>query len=169
MTALVEGDLRLELPDTVNGRKFDDAHHGLPHCMSAVDWIVELGNETCFVEAKDPDDPAAKAHDQKDKFVQSLLSGALDRKLAAKFRDSFLYEWACERVDKPILYVVIVASKALDPALLVTRTDALKRELPSGTPCSWTRPIARDCVVVNMAAWNRKFPEFRLSRISEGV
>ena len=169
MISLVEGDLRLELPNSINGRVFDDDDHGLSHCMSAVDWIFDLDEETYFVEIEDPDAPAAGTHDQRNEFAQRFLSGRLDKDLVRKFRDTFLYEWACKRVDKPILYVVIVASGALDPALLSARTDELKRNLPSGTPCSWARPIAKSCLVVNMKTWNQNFPKFRLSRISEGA
>ena len=167
MTALVEGDLQLELPDTINGRQFDDADHGLSHCMSAVDWIVDLEEETYFVEVKDPDAPAAKAYEQNGEFVRGLLSGELDKKLVKKFRDTFLYEWPCERVDKPIVYVVILASSALESAQLMTRTDELKRRLPSGTPGCWARPLAKGCIMVNLETWNQTFPELRLSRISE--
>ena len=59
MTTLSEGDLRLTLPASVNGRKFDDdEQHGLSHCMKAVDWILELPDRICFIEVKDPDAPA---------------------------------------------------------------------------------------------------------------
>ena len=168
MTALVEGDLRLELPDAINGRQFDDPrHHGLSHCMSAVDWIVDLEDETYFVEVKDPDAPTARVHGQRDEFVRDLSSGKLSKKLVKKFRDTFLYEWACKRVDKPVRYVVIVALSELDPALLETRTDELNRRLPSGTPGSWARPLAKGCIVVNLETWNQTFPQLRLSRISE--
>lgn len=54
MTTLSEGDLRLTVPDPANGRQFDDAQHGLSHCMKAVDWVVDLPERTCFVEVKDP-------------------------------------------------------------------------------------------------------------------
>ncbi len=169
MITLEEGDLRLDLPDPVTGRKFDDAAHGLSHCMSAVDWIVELATKTCFVEVKDPDNPAAKRHGQSREFVDGFLSGELDKNLRTKFRDTFLYEWACDRVGKPILYVVIVASSAMDDAQRITRMDSLRRELPVGTPDPWKRPVAKDCMVVGVETWNKSFPELRLSRLSEGA
>ena len=54
MTTLQEGELRLTLPETANGRKFDGPAHGLSHCMKAVDWIIELPDRVYFVEVKDP-------------------------------------------------------------------------------------------------------------------
>lgn len=167
MTALVEGDLRLELPGDVGGKRFDDHQHGLSHCMKVIDWIVDLGNHVCFIEVKDPDHPAAKAHDDREKFLQDLSAGNFTRSLVTKFRDSFLCEWACDRIDKPVNYYVIVASSSLDSAQLLTRADELKRELPAGTPGSWSRPIANDCIVFNLEKWNKIFPQYRLSRCSD--
>ena len=128
MTTLSERDLRLTLPASVNGRKFDDEQHGLSHCMKAVDWILELPERICFIEVKDLDAPGAKDHGNRDDLLQELLSGRLSGILATKFRDSFLYEWACNRVDQPISYYVIVASADLDDALLMSRTEDLRRK-----------------------------------------
>ena len=167
MSNLTEGDLRLTLPGPVSGRSFDHTRRDLSHCgLKAVDWILDLPERICFVEVKDPDDPGAKKHKNSDEFLQGFLAGKLTHTLAAKFRDSFLYEWACDRVDKPISYFVIVASDALDDAQLLTRADDLKRTLPIGTPADWSRAIAHDCFVVNIDKWNEVFPEFPLSRHS---
>lgn len=166
MTTLSEGDLELTLPASVNGRKFDDEQHGLSHCMKAVDWILELPERTCFIEVKDPDAPGAKDHGNRDDFLCELSSGKLSNVLATKFRDSFLYEWACNRVERPISYYVIIASAGLDDALLMSRTEDLKRKLPTGTHVTWVRAIARDCLIFNIAKWNEMFPEFPLSRVN---
>ena len=135
--------------------------------MKAVDWILELPEQTWFIEVKDPDTPEARDYGNRYDFLQEFLSGKLSGVLATKFRDSFLYEWACNRVDKPISYYVIVASADLDDALLMTRTDDLRRRLPAGTPVSWARAMARDCLVFNLAKWNEVFPEFPLSRAQQ--
>ena len=164
MTTLSEGDLRLTLPASVNGRKFDDEQHGLSHCMKAVDWILELPERICFIEIKDPDAPGARDHGNRNDFLQKFQSGELTGELVVKFRDSFLYEWACNRIDKPICFYVVVASKVLDDALLVTRNDDLKRRLPNGAPANWVREMAQDCIVFNIAKWNDKFPDYPLLR-----
>ena len=169
MTTLSEGDLRLTLPGHVAGRKFDGAEHGLSHCgLKAVDWILELPERIYFVEVKDPETPGAKEHKESNQFLQGFLSGNLTSDLVAKFRDSFLYEWACDRAGKPVSYYVIVASRTLDDAQLLTRSDDLKRRLPVGTQADWTRPIAHGCYVVNVAKWNEMFPQYPLSRHSAG-
>ena len=176
MTTLSEGDLRLILPEQVTARKFDVPEHGLSHCrFKSVDWILELPEQIYFIEVKDPqgprdkdlEDPGTKKREQNSKyFLESFLADKLNPDLVAKFRDSFLYEWACERVDKPISYFVIFAWQDLDRAQLLTRSDTLKRRLPTGTPAGWSRPIAHDCIVFNIAAWNKAFPQYPLSRHS---
>ena len=167
MTVLEEGDLRLEIPEGKSGRKFDGSQHGLSHCMAAVDWIVDLGDRIWFIEVKDPDDPDAMAYSKREKFLQSLSTDKYTRQLVTKFRDSFLYEWACERIDSPVDYFVIIASRSLEAAQLLPYTDQLKRTLPVNTPVSWTRSIADRCIVFNIDTWNRQFTDYRLYRASE--
>ncbi len=167
VTTLRERELRITLPNNATGRKFDDkSGHGLSHCMKAVDWIVELPDCVCFIEIKDPDAQGAR-EERRTEFINRFSSGRLDRDLVGKFRDSFLYEWACQRVDKPISYFVIMASSRLDAALLLTRTDDLRRRLPVGAPvkAKWRRALARGCCVFNIATWNATFPDLPLQRV----
>ena len=129
---------------------------------------MDLPERIYFVEVKDPEAPEAGGYREGNRFLQGFLAGTLTPDLVAKFRDSFLYEWACNRIDKPISFYVIVASETLDVAQLVTRTDELKRRLPVGSPAGWTRAMAHDCCVFNVAKWNEVFPRYPLSRHSTG-
>ena len=134
--------------------------------MKAVDWILELPDRIYFIEVKDPDAPEAKHHSQRNDFLRRFRASKLTSDLVVKFRDSFLYEWACNRVDKPISYYVIVASDTLDDALLLSRTDDLKSKLPVGKLANWTRAVAHNCGVFNIAKWNDVFREYPLLRDS---
>ena len=166
MTTLREGNLQITFPRSAKARKFDDPKsHSLP-CMKAVDFIVEEAARISFIEIKDPDHPNAAA-ERKKEFIQKFLSGKLDANLKYKYRDTFLYQWASERVDKPIYYWVIIALDTLTEVELNVRTDDLKRKLPLNGPSSgqWKRPIVTDCRVFNIATWNRHRPRFPLSRI----
>ena len=165
MRTLREGELRITLPETASGRNFDSPAHGLSHCMKAVDWIIDLPDRVYFIEIKDPDAQGATAHPERDRHIEDLRAGRLDDALIGKFRDSFLYEWACGRDDKPISYFVVIACSALDDALLLGRTDGLKRRLPAGLHPNWRRAIAQDCLVFNVEKWNRAFPQFPLERV----
>ena len=156
---ITEGDLQIDFPDAVDGRKFDGPDHGLSHCMKAVDFIVELPDHYLFVEVKDPQHPRATLQ-SRNNFVADMRSGRLDKDLKYKYRDSFLYEWAMGRVWKPIEYRVLISLDTLDDAQLLSRKDSLARNLPQWGPNNqpWPRPIVDSCNVFNLDSWNRTFP-----------
>lgn len=164
-----EGDLRIKFPDNLTVRKFDDkTTHGLSHCMKAVDYIVELDDKILFIELKDPDDPTAKAENSTE-FIKKFLSGELDTNLQYKYRDSYLYELASGRANKPIYYFVLIGASVLSDADLLARTDALKRKIPvhgtNGKP--WKKPFVAGCAVMNLLAWNKILPMYPASRVSK--
>jgi hypothetical protein len=167
MTVLAEDDLQITLPAGVMGRKFDDeVSHGLSHCMKAVDFIVELDDRTYFVEFKDPENPNATPKDSA-AFLKKFMSGAIDSDLKTKYRDSWLYEYAEGRAKKPIYYLVLIGASTLSDAELITRTDALKRQIPMNGPADrlWKKPFIAGCAVMNLAAWNRTLTHIPASRV----
>ena len=167
MTLLTEGDLQVSFDNASNSRKFDD-EFGLSHCMKAVDFIIEFDDRYLFIEFKDPQHPRA-TEERRSEFVAAFKRGNLDNDLKYKFRDSFLYEWASGRADKPIFYFVLVAIDDLNARDLVARTDSLRREIPMYGPISnpWTRPLVSECATFNLESWNRRFPRYPIKRLSE--
>lgn len=168
MIVLAEDDLQMTLPATVLGRKFDDeAMHGLSHCMKAVDFMIELQDRVLFVEFKDPENPNAQTKDRA-AFLRKFMSGQIDADLKTKYRDSWLYEWAQGRIEKPITYLVLLGASTLSAADLLVRTEALKRQLPVNGPDDqpWKQPFVAECAVMNLATWNKVFPQFPVSRIA---
>ncbi len=165
MKAMREGTLELAVPPGVRVRKFDGAEHGLSHCMKAVDFVVEDGERIFLIEIKDPDDPGAPGGSGAD-FLKGLIEGKKDDELVRKYRDSFLYLWAEVVEGKKWTYCVLVAAKELEDALLLWRTEELRRKLPVDGPGGrWRRRFADGCVVCNIAAWNRHLPQFRARRL----
>ncbi len=167
MTVLREKALELTLPNGVHGRKFDDDDHGLSHCMKAVDFIVEEPDRVLFIEFKDPDHPCADTK-AREKFLRELQTGDKDDDLVRKYRDSFIYRWAEEADEKPIVYLVLVAASQLDEAMLLARTEELKRKLPVKGPASgaWRRPIVAMCGVFNLENWNKHLPQYPVTRVT---
>lgn len=150
MITLYEGALRFAFDNVVDARKFDAPGaegHGLSHCMKAVDFIVETPQFYAFIEVKGNEAPV--------------------RDLVGKYRDSFLYEWASGRAEKPCYYWVVFKNDRLGPAALVARADDLKRELPSKGPRDkpWPRPFVHGCAVFNIASWNERFPDYLVTRM----
>jgi hypothetical protein len=167
---LTERNLRMNLPEGSNGWRFDGPNHGLSHCMRAVDFIVELPEKYLFIEFKDPDHPAGRRK-EKTEFLRKFLDGKIDEDLKYKYRDSFLYRWACDKTDKPINYLVLVAMETLTEADLLHRTDSLRKNLPMAIPptAPWRRSVVANCAVFNIASWNRHFPDYLVSRVGEGT
>lgn len=168
MTVHTEGDLQIAIKDDLPVRKFDGDCHRLSHCMKAVDFIVELPDRYLFIEFKDPQDPKAPT-EAADADLERFSAGQLDKNLIYKFRDSFLYELASGRADKPIDYLVLVALDVLPTPLLRHRRRELERKLPMNGPNGqpWPRPIASSCAVFNIKKWNEKFPRYPIERLSK--
>ena len=163
---LTEGDVQITFNNAIVCRKFDGGlTHGLSHCMKAVDFIVELHDRYLFVEIKDPLDPQATRTRTRD-FLNRFNSGAIDESLKYKFRDSFLYEWASGRTTKPVDYFVII--DGVSKPLLLRRTEALKRNIPALGPNGkqWSSRFVHRIGVFDIAAWNRKFPDYQIVRLS---
>lgn len=168
MKVLSEADLRVVLPRGARARKFDDeSTHGLSHCMKAVDFIVEFDDKILFVEFKDPENPNAQAANR-DAFLAQFKSGKLARDLGIKYRDSWLYETAEGRAAKPIYYYVLLGASNLSSAELLAGTEALKRQIPIEGPAgrAWKKPFVAGCAVMNLAAWNRRLPDYPANRVS---
>lgn len=168
MMVFVEGDLQITIDDALDARKFDGGGHGLSHCMKAVDFIVELPDKYLFIEFKDPDHPLGRYADQRN-FIREFLSGELDEELKYKYRDSWLYEWASGRADKPVHYYVLVAVDGLTDIEFQYRTDDLERKLPVRGARAWTRSIVDACYVFNIRLWNHYLPNLPVSRVSAVV
>lgn len=166
MTTCVEGDLEISFSNAWTVRRFDGPSHGFTH-MKAVDFIAESSDRIVFIEIKDPDNPSIPAARKKD-LASTYQSEAKDFDLKYKYRDSFLYEWACGRIRKPIHYWILIAMEGFSTTQLLQRSDALRRKLPVSavSPESWKASIAEDCLVFNMDTWNTKSPGCQVVRIS---
>ena len=166
MTTYTEGNLQIVINGALNVRKFDGPEHGLSHCMKAVDLIAEFPDHFLYIELKDPDAPDIPPQARAE-FVESLQEGRRDEDMKYKYRDSFLYEWAAGRANKPIYYLVLIAQHDLSPADVDRRSTALERILPLRLPDSvvWNQPIVSGCGVFNIASWNRTFPDYPVRRL----
>jgi len=103
-------------------------------------------------------------------YVKGFLSGEKDADFYRKYRDSFLYEWAAKRTEKPIYYLILVAFEGLTEADLDARIDALKRKLPVASKATekagWQGSFIAGCAVFSLAVWNQAFPAYPARRIS---
>jgi hypothetical protein len=144
--------------------KSKPTYHGQP--MKAVDIIVELPDAYIFVEMKDFNDPFLyemedMTTDQEGDEKQTRFKW-LKNYLKYKYRDSYLFRHAEQKVDKPIHYICLLT---FDNALNTVMRKALVKELPVGLASKrWKQGIVTSCQVVNVANWNANFPKWPVSR-----
>ncbi|MDO8840970.1 MAG: hypothetical protein Q7J09_03250 [Methanocalculus sp.] len=155
-----EGNLQFNFQGAIGGFKFDEqiqdkpTYHGLSHCMKAVDFIVEMEDHYLFVEVKDFSKRTNKHNDEEKKIIDALRF---------KFRDTLLYRFAEEKLDKPVRYYCLIE---LDNAQVLYIMKELKRLLPEHGPEErWHRPLAEKCIVMNTRAWNTLLPQYPISDI----
>ncbi|WP_300460127.1 hypothetical protein [Desulfobacula sp.] len=149
-----------EFEDAIDVFVFDEKdknlpnYHGLSHAMKAVDLIVELENDYLFIEVKDFNEP--------DDYFDGNYFNHLREVLKQKYRDTFLYRWAENKINKPIRYLCLLT---LDNALTSRMNKEIKKQLPVGRPISrWEKAIAQSSVVVNIDRWNHNFPKWPVNR-----
>ena len=175
MTTFQEGDLEISFSGVKSAWKFDDASHALSHCMKAVDFVVEPDDEYIFIEIKDPENPNAHVSTVA-QWISDFQTGKINDELTHKFRDSFIYEWASGRADKPVSFFVLIAISTQHPitgqhaVMLGPKTSDLRRKLPSGIPpdAGWVKPVAHDGRIFNINSWNTNLPSFLVKRLSTG-
>ena len=140
--------------------------HGAP--MKGVDIVAEFEDAYVYVELKDYDDPSAydvsRASSDDEKTARQDSFKWLRNYLKYKFRDSYLYRHAEQKVDKPVYYVCLLT---FDNALNSRMQKSLKQELPVGKASSrWVLALATSCQVVNLEKWNENFPKWPVLRLN---
>jgi hypothetical protein len=164
-----------DFTDALNAFVFDekdknkDTFHGVP--MKAVDIIVELQDKYLFVEIKKYDvrvDSSVELPlDDSESDDKRTRLNWLKNYLKYKYRDSYLFRYAENKVDKPIHYLCLIN---LENALNSILQKTLRRELPVGIASNrWKKEIVSSCQVLNLDKWNKLFPEWPAAHIADGI
>lgn len=164
MTVLIENDLAFDFGSALEAIVFDDDALHNPSTIKRVDFIAEFSDRFVFLEIKDPDQPGAA---NPEAFKTKLLTGNLIPDLAGKYRDSSWFRTLSGKATKPIHYVVLLSMASLDPALLLTKQDQLKRSLPI-THTDWSAPCAAGCIILNLEQYKKQYGQTSVWRLSTG-
>lgn len=173
---IVEADgYEFRFTDAIEAFVFDEkdsakpTFHGAP--MKGVDIVAEFDEAYVYIELKDYDDPSiydvlgASTDDE----MRSRQNGFrwLKNYLKYKFRDSYLYRHAEQKVEKPVHYICLIN---FDNALNSRMQKSLKQELPVGRTCRrWVQALATSCQVLNLDKWNENFPKWPVIRLAHGA
>ena len=166
MKRLIESDIYIDIPEHLDGIKFDGTDHFLINQMQAVDFIIETENHLLYVEIKDLDNPEVDSGRKAD-FIERFKSEGLDKSLYTKYRDTWLYRYMNNESEKPVKYIVLIACESLSSADLIIRQDALKKKIPvlKNKGDKWSAFID-SCIVLNLESWNTLISQFPAGRIS---
>lgn len=158
--------------DALDAYVFDSAeHNGIRNIMGSVDIIAEFPEEYLYIELKKyrPEYGGMKFRcplwDDKllikscplaaddNKRVEATIK-RIARDLRQKYCDTFLYNYAEDKLNKPVNYICVVEGCDVAQALRLNEIMALR--LPKGVPpqTKWVRPIVKNMVVVNVNGWN---------------
>jgi hypothetical protein len=163
---------QIDFTDAISAFKFDETdktkftYHGVT-ALKAVDIIAEFPSAYVFVEIKDYQKPEdfdeINAHDEVEKNTKHLNYKRLKNYLKYKFRDSFLYRFAENKISKPISYICLIN---LDNALNTKMSKDLRLELPIGKKSTrWVNEFSHVCNVLNLKKWNDNFPKWPAQKI----
>lgn len=170
---IVETDgFEFRFEDALDAFVFDETDstkptfHGAP--MKGVDIVTEFAEAYVYVELKDYDDPSIYdvlgASTEVETNSRQASFKWLKNYLKYKFRDSYLYRHAEQKVDKPVHYICLIT---FDNALNSRMQKSLKQELPVGKASSrWVHALATSCHVVNLDKWNENFPKWPVTRLA---
>ncbi|MGL1103554.1 hypothetical protein ACSTLM_05110 [Vibrio parahaemolyticus] len=174
MISLEADGFRFEFSDAIAAFVFDekdnskDTYHGVP--MKGVDIVAEFDDAYVYIEIKDYQDEFAAAYDistfqdDDEKNEKQKAFKWLKNYLKYKYRDSYLYRHAEDKVEKPIHYICLMT---FDNALNTKFTNALKQELPIGKKSKrWNKSLAASCKVLSVERWNQNFPKWPVTRIA---
>jgi hypothetical protein len=159
-----------DFPDAIAVFKFDETDsskstfHDVP--MKCVDMVVELREAYLFVEIKDYDDPTdfdiTNFTDEEQLKKKRDGFRWLKNYLKYKYRDSYLFRCAEEKVDKPIHYICLIN---FENALNSIMQKELKREIPVGRASKrWKHEIANSCQVLTVEKWVTVFPGWPIAK-----
>ena len=172
----VEADgFEFRFKDAIHAFVFDEkdklkaTYHGAP--MKGVDVVAEFADAYVYIELKNYDDSTKYnvllSGSEEERAARKASLKWLKNYLKYKFRDSYLYRHAEQKVDKPIHYVCLMT---FDNALNSHLAKQLKQELPVGKVSRrWNQSLATSCQVVNLDKWNANFPKWPAKRLPTSV
>lgn len=153
MATITTDGYTFDFPDALDIYEFDSEDatylhfHGFSE-MKAVDIVAEFDQFYLFVEAKNFFNPIINA--------SIPPKQTLPQDLKYKYRDSYLYQLAHRKVDKPVIYICLLDN--LDAAMMLHLTNMLGKTIPDEDhlPNGWLTAFLKTTFVVDKNGWNSK-------------
>lgn len=164
---LTEEKFEFDFPNAIALYKFDERDRLSPTFhggfMQAIDVMAEFPNFQLWIEIKEFQNFEIKnmkeEGDQQKKGDNVHHKAHLTKNLKHKFRDTFIYRYCENKLDKKIVYVCLTN---FDNALNVFFRNELRKQLPTGKASKrWTKLLMdkESLFVVDENAWCRTLEE----------
>lgn len=164
-------DLEFIFPDGLIWEELDQQDVDLPMGMKLVDLCIEYEEKILLIEIKDPSNFRSSQKDRKKYFRRLTNDSILKDDLTPKARDSYTYVHLMMRDEKPIVYVVLIGIDAHDSPIGLAELGNFKtrllRNVRKECHTSWKRKHIKDCLVLSVETWNRRFKDFPVKRLSK--
>ena len=156
-----ESDLRFDFSAAVWCNKHDAANT----VFDGVDFVIKEAERRIWLEVKNWEGaslPARRRGGQRRSFLAKLNSKAyFTQTLRAKFVGTCAYLALTDNPPRePILYVALLESPRMDSALMLHATMRLRGLVRRDR---WRYTV--NAVVLNVAEWNERFPDFPVGSI----
>lgn len=164
---LTEERFEFDFPNAKALYKFDErdhlspTFHGVP--MQAVDVMAEFPNFQLWIEIKEfqPSEIEAmkKEGDQQKKGCDVHNKAHLTKNLKHKFRDTFLYRYCENKLDRDVVFVCLTN---FDDTLNGFYKKELIKQIPAGLSSKrWNKQLIDKSllIVVNENSWHRNLEE----------
>jgi len=165
-----EAELEFSFPDGLDWHELDRQGVKLPEQMKLVDIVIERDEDVLLVEIKDPSNSRSPDDEQKKYFKRLSDNTVLKHELTPKARNSYTFLHLMEKDEKPFKYIVLIGLEVFDSesqkALLAGFKDRLMADISCETDIPWRRKHIADCVVLSVDIWNKRFPDWPVTRIA---
>jgi hypothetical protein len=162
-------ELLFEFPDDLKWDELDKQGVKLPVRMKFVDLVIERDDDILLIEIKDPSHSKSPDKERNSYLKRLRDNSILAQELTPKARDSYLYLHLMERDTKPFKYIVLLGLDTfnfeIQKGILGDFKDRLLADIRCESYEAWKRKHITDCVVLSVNVWNKKFPEWSVTRV----
>jgi hypothetical protein len=140
-----------------------DIQGEIPNGFHMVDYLIETEKIMLLLEVKNLN--VSKATEQSRKvFYEKLKSGKFTYDMVYKYKDTLLYQMACDnKIEKPIYYYVILEENEIP----VNSRLAITKKIYSLLPWHMEKiveiknPLIENFAIISLSDWNHLFPQFK--------
>ncbi|GAB1468144.1 hypothetical protein MASR2M64_08500 [Candidatus Cloacimonadota bacterium] len=163
-----EGEITISFPKDLGRDKLDEKGRRIPTGMSLADHVINTEKILYILEIKDFS--CSKTPEPRKIEDLKILQGDdfISSRLTPTARDSYTFLHLMDRIDRQIVYIVLLGLEDFEPlnnkSFLDTYKQRLIKSIRREADEPWKREHISDCIVCNLETWNEIFPQWPVQR-----